>query len=45
MVTHDANAAAIGDRTLFLADGRIVKELRQCDQHTILEAVEELSRG
>jgi putative ABC transport system ATP-binding protein len=45
MVTHDANAAAIGDRTLFLADGRIVKELRQCDQHTILEAVEEISRG
>jgi putative ABC transport system ATP-binding protein len=45
MVTHDANAAAIGDRTLFLADGRIVKELRHCDQHTILEAVEELSRA
>ncbi|HEX2110363.1 MAG TPA: ABC transporter ATP-binding protein [Gaiellaceae bacterium] len=44
MVTHDANAAAIGDRTLFLADGRIVKELRQCDQHTILEVVEEISR-
>jgi putative ABC transport system ATP-binding protein len=45
MVTHDANAAAIGDRTLFLADGRIVKELKQCDQHTILETVEELSRA
>jgi putative ABC transport system ATP-binding protein len=44
MVTHDSNAAAIGDRTLFLADGQIVKELRRCDQHTILEVVEEISR-
>ena len=45
MVTHDANAAAIGERTLFLADGRIVKELRGCSAHDILEAVEEVSRG
>jgi putative ABC transport system ATP-binding protein len=27
MVTHDANAAAIADRVLFLADGRIVRDL------------------
>ena len=27
MVTHDARAAAIADRVLFLADGLIVKEL------------------
>jgi putative ABC transport system permease protein len=27
MVTHDASAATIADRILFLADGRIVKEL------------------
>ncbi len=27
MVTHDARAAAIADRILFLADGRIVKDL------------------
>jgi putative ABC transport system ATP-binding protein len=26
MVTHDAGAAAVGDRVLFLADGRIVEE-------------------
>jgi putative ABC transport system ATP-binding protein len=26
MVTHDAGAAAVGDRTLFLADGRVVDE-------------------
>ena len=27
MVTHEARAAAIADRVLFLADGRIVREL------------------
>ena len=27
MVTHDAHAAAIADRILFLADGLIVKSL------------------
>ena len=27
MVTHEARAAAIADRILFLADGLIVKEL------------------
>src|SRR5438477_4597294 len=27
MVTHDANAAAMADRVLFLADGKIVQEL------------------
>ena len=43
MVTHDAHAAAIADRVLFLADGLIVKELGKCDPHTILEAIEEVS--
>ena len=43
MVTHDAHAAAIADRVLFLADGLIVKELGKCDAHTILEAIEEVS--
>jgi putative ABC transport system ATP-binding protein len=45
MVTHDPNAAAIADRVLFLADGRIVKELGRCDSHDILEAMEELARA
>ena len=27
MVTHDAHAAAIADRVLFLADGEIVRDL------------------
>jgi putative ABC transport system ATP-binding protein len=45
MVTHDANAAAIADRVLFLADGCIVKELRGANAHDILEAVDEVGRS
>ena len=44
MVTHDARASAIADRVLFLADGRIVKELGRCSQHDILEVMEEVSQ-
>jgi putative ABC transport system ATP-binding protein len=44
MVTHDANAAAIADRILFLADGRVVKELGPSSAHEVLEAIEEVSR-
>jgi putative ABC transport system ATP-binding protein len=43
MVTHDARAAATADRILFLADGRIVKELRGADEHAVLSAVEEIA--
>jgi putative ABC transport system ATP-binding protein len=43
MVTHDAHAAAIADRILFLADGRVVKELGSASAHEILEAIEEVS--
>jgi putative ABC transport system ATP-binding protein len=42
MVTHDAHAAAIADRVLFLADGEIVRDLSGCDSHTVLETMEEL---
>jgi putative ABC transport system ATP-binding protein len=45
MVTHDASAAAIADRVLFLADGCIVKELRNAAAHDILSAMEEVSRS
>jgi putative ABC transport system ATP-binding protein len=45
MVTHDANAAAIADRVLFLADGCIVKELRGATSHDILAAIEEVNRS
>jgi len=44
MVSHDPNATAIADRTLFLADGLIVKELGKASAHDVLEAMEEVSR-
>jgi putative ABC transport system ATP-binding protein len=44
MVTHDAKAAAIADRILFLADGRVVKQLGPSSAHDVLEAMEEVSR-
>jgi putative ABC transport system ATP-binding protein len=37
MVTHDPVAAAYTDRVLFLADGRLVDELRQPDRDRVLE--------
>ncbi|MGB8020109.1 MAG: ABC transporter ATP-binding protein [Candidatus Nanopelagicales bacterium] len=36
MVTHDATAASYADRVLFLADGRIVDELRDPRPETVL---------
>jgi putative ABC transport system ATP-binding protein len=45
MVTHDAGAAAIADRVLFLADGRIVDELGPSSPGEILEALEAVSRS
>jgi putative ABC transport system ATP-binding protein len=44
MVTHDARAAAIASRILFLADGCIVKELKSADQSEIIAAVDAVSR-
>ena len=43
MVTHDAHAAAIADRILFLADGLIVKELGQSSAGDVIDAMEEVS--
>jgi putative ABC transport system ATP-binding protein len=43
MVTHDARAAAIANRVLFLADGTIVRELGECDAHTIHSVLDELA--
>ena len=43
MVTHDPRAAAIADRILFLADGRIVQELGRSSAHEVLGAMEEVS--
>ncbi|MGH9180377.1 MAG: ABC transporter ATP-binding protein [Acidimicrobiales bacterium] len=43
MVTHDARAAAVAHRVLFLADGEIVRELGERDAHTINSVVDELA--
>src|SRR3954470_21573886 len=45
MVTHDANAAAIADRILFLADGKIALDLGPSTPHQILEALEDVTCG
>jgi putative ABC transport system ATP-binding protein len=44
MVTHEARGCEIGDRTLFLADGCIVRELGRASEHEIIQAVEEVGR-
>ena len=43
MVTHDAHAAAIADRILFLADGLIVKDLGPSSAREILDSLEEVT--
>ena len=43
MVTHDAHAAAIADRVLFLADGDIVRDLGRSTAHEILETLEQVT--
>jgi putative ABC transport system ATP-binding protein len=45
MVTHDARAAAIADRVLFLDDGLIVREARNVSAHDIVTAMEELGES
>ena len=42
MVTHDASAAAIADRVLFLADGRIVEDVEGLSEHDVLQTMEGL---
>ncbi len=42
MVTHDARAAAIADRILFLADGLIVKELADASASDVLAVMNTL---
>jgi putative ABC transport system ATP-binding protein len=43
MVTHDAQAAAIADRVLFLADGLIVRELPRSSPGDILATMNQIS--
>jgi putative ABC transport system ATP-binding protein len=42
MVTHDPRAAAYADRVLFLADGRVVRELLAPTADLVLDAIREL---
>ncbi|MET0837321.1 MAG: ABC transporter ATP-binding protein [Marmoricola sp.] len=43
MVTHDPVAAAYTDRVVFLADGKIVDELRSPDREQVLNKMQELA--
>ena len=43
MVTHDPRAAAIADRILFLADGLVVKDMKEASASEVISAMEELS--
>jgi putative ABC transport system ATP-binding protein len=43
MVTHDPRAAAYADRVLFLADGRVVRDMPGPTADRILDAIRELS--
>jgi putative ABC transport system ATP-binding protein len=45
MVTHDAKAAAIADRILFLGDGRVVRELGPSNATDVLDALREVTNG
>ena len=42
MVTHDPNAASYADRVIFLADGRIVDELRDPTADSVLDTMKKL---
>ena len=43
MVTHDAHAASFADRVVFLADGKIVRELSEPTEASVLEAIKEVA--
>jgi putative ABC transport system ATP-binding protein len=43
MVTHDARAAAYADRVLFLADGRLVSDMRSPTADRILDTIRDLT--
>jgi putative ABC transport system ATP-binding protein len=43
MVTHDPVAAAYTDRVVFLADGRVVRDLREPDRESVLAVMATMS--
>ena len=44
MVTHDATAAAVADRVLFLADGEVVQDSAGLAEHEVLTTIEGLRK-
>ena len=42
MVTHEASAAAVADRIVFLADGRTVEDVKGLDESAVLGMMESL---
>jgi putative ABC transport system ATP-binding protein len=44
MVTHDPRAAAQADRVLFLADGRVVRDMTEPTEEAVLAAMGEITR-
>ncbi len=44
MVTHDPNAASYANRVLFLADGKIVDEMRDPDEERVLQRMRRFGR-
>ena len=45
MVTHDARAAAIADRILFLDDGLIVRDMPRAEPGEVIAAMDELTQN
>jgi putative ABC transport system ATP-binding protein len=45
MVTHDAGASAIADRTMFLADGELVKDLGRASASQVLDTMQDIQTG
>jgi putative ABC transport system ATP-binding protein len=45
MVTHDPNAASYADRVIFLADGKIVDEIRNPTADTVLDKLKSLDKA
>jgi putative ABC transport system ATP-binding protein len=43
MVTHEASAAAVADRIVFLADGETVEDEYGLDEHAVLGTMERLA--
>ncbi len=43
MVTHDPGAAAVSDRTMFLADGKLVKDIGRSSASQVLQAMNDMT--